>query len=562
MKSVSADRKKFADERLLVFIFLSLLTAVVSIPLFQALLSRGLINGDDALTHIQRVEGMLASIKQGVLPPRIHLSTLQNYGYGAGFFYPQVFLLLPVLMRGLGLNFILSTNLSLIFLNFITAWSAFFAVRRISSSPWGAAAAAVLYTFASYHIADLYYRSTAGESIAFVFIPWLVLGFYEVFQGRESSWPFISLGLAGLVLSHLLSALLSGFFLLIFCLIHLRRIWKDRGLLRALLKALLCAMALSAWFWIPMLEQLQTGNIMITNHPAYPLRGPLAWEDSFRVFRYWFRDADSRLIDPLICVPLLCLLFIRRRSDLLRCADWLLGLGLCALLLSSDLFPWQCFPTLNTFIQFPWRLQFISASLLALSGGLMVAALPNPGRQLLCLLLLGFALGMTLPVLRNATQRALIPSPGYRAIENEIGVGENLPVGASVDFILKNGEHPVLADPALQISRYQSKGLSASFDYAFPDDADPDALTLELPFLYYKGWRFRLNDGPNQAAAIGPHGLVQVRLSEPQGTIYGFYQKTFLQILSEIISAAAWVGGIICLWLTHKRKRMSASSVR
>lgn len=538
------------------FLFLIALSLIVSLPLFTALFSRGIINGDDALTHMQRIEGMLHSIQNAVIPPRIHLSTLQNYGYGAGFFYPQFFLLLPVLLRAVGLNFIITTNLSMMILNFVSGFSAFYAVRRISHSSLGAALSAILFSFASYRVADLYYRSTAGESIAFVFVPVLVLGFYEVFNKRPESWPWITLGLSGLVLSHNLSAILSGFVILIFLLLRIRRICTDKLLFAALIKALLSALSLSAFFWLPMLEQLFSGEIMITNSPEYPLRGPLPMRESFQVFRYWFKDAPNWLIDPLVCVFLLRVMAFfspgRRRSKLV-CADWLLMLGLGALLLSSDGFPWQQLPGLWAFIQFPWRLQFVSASLLSLAGGLLLGSFNSvKWQRLLVALVLFFSLFESLPIFQNALERGLIPSPGYEAIRNEIGVGENLPLGASVDFIEQNAGRLLSPDPALLTSNVQKKGLSLSFDFSGSENT-----RIELPFLWYKGWRFSVNGEPPKMAERGEHGLVLVNSGvHSGGSIHCYYQKTVLQHFSEFISWTALIGGVIFLFLKKKKKRI------
>ena len=204
---IAGNKKKEFQSHLKYLAVVILFAVLCGIPFLIAAVRHSYVSGDDILTHMQRVEGMLSSFRSGHIPARLHLSTLHGYAYGMGFFYPQLLLLIPLLMRLLGMNFILSTNGFLVLINLLTGFSTYFCVFRITKSKLGAVCASAAALFSYYRLADLFYRGSIGETTVFIFTPLLILGIYETFKSKKTGMIWTIIGLTGILYSHLFSFL-------------------------------------------------------------------------------------------------------------------------------------------------------------------------------------------------------------------------------------------------------------------------------------------------------------------------------------------------------------------
>ena len=60
-------------------------------PYFQ----EGFVQGSDGLFHLARIASIVDSVENGVFPPKLRPILMKTYGYGVGFFYPDLFLYIP-----------------------------------------------------------------------------------------------------------------------------------------------------------------------------------------------------------------------------------------------------------------------------------------------------------------------------------------------------------------------------------------------------------------------------------------------------------------------------------
>lgn len=530
-------------------IVLMFLACAVSIPFVFASVGHCYVDGDDILTHMQRVEGIVSALKAGHLPAYLHLSTLDGYAYGMGFFYPQLTLILPVLLRLAGMNEPLTTNICLFGLVFLTAFSFSFCVRRLSGSLSAGLTAGILCLFSYYRLVNQYYRGAAAESIALAFMPLLILGVCEITRDRRSGVKWMTIGLCGILYSHLLSAVFALAGLVLFgigaavcCLIQKRK--PRKSVCRSFADALVLSFLLTAAFWLPFLEQYFAVPLRVKTDAAFPMRNALSLQNTLRIVINWFRQLPEGRYDPvLLAIPLTIAALIFGKKNRGMAAVLALG-GIGAMLLSSQLFPWGNLPALHKLLQFPWRLQFIAAAMLPLAGGLAVGDLNRRGLRVgIVILCAGISMWAAMPLIQHVTENYIQPFPGYKAIRDNVGAGEYLPDGAEVAEITEHGKMPWTEDGVTVIA-YSENGLSAELRYS----ADTDS-AAELPFLWYRGWI--VNGEP---ASMGPHGLVQVDLPAAEdGTVTLKYQTTALQFLSRLLTLVG-IFGCVCL----KRARAEA----
>ena len=523
-------------------IVLTLLACAAGLPFVYAAAGHNYVDGDDILTHMQRVEGIVSALKAGHLPAYLHLSTLGGYAYGMGFFYPQLTLIIPVLLRLLGMSAPLAANFGILSLEFLTAFSFWFCARRLSGSTASGLTAGILGVFSYYRLVNQYYRGAAAESTALAFMPLLILGVCEIERNQRSGVKWMIIGLCGILYSHLLSAVFALTGLAVFaicegvrCLIQKRK--PRKSVCRNFMTALFLSFLLTAAFWLPFLEQYFTVPLRVKTDAEFPMGDALSLQDTLRVVINWFKQLPEGCYDPvLLAVPLTVGALIFGKKNRGTAAVLMLG-GIAALMLSSNLFPWESLSALHKRLQFPWRLQFLAAAMLPLAGGLAVGDLNRrwvrAGLMFGCA---GVCLWTTTPLMQNVMENYIQPFPGYAVIRDNVGAGEYLPEGAEVSELTEHGDWPWTED-SVTVIEYNEDGLSAELRYR--SDTDSEA---ELPFLWYRGWT--VNGEP---ASMGPHGLVQVDLSAAEdGTVTIEYQITALQFLSWLLTLVG-VFGCVCL---------------
>ena len=132
--------------------------------------------------------------------------------------------------------------------------------------------AAVVYTYAPYHLADAYLRGAVPEYAAFIFPP-LILWAYSAAFRRDNPWPPLlwgTLAWAGLVLTHNLTALMmapvAAAQLLVLAAVTGR--WRR---LAGAAGSLLLAIAITAVYWLPVLAE--SGSVGLGLGPSRGLRG-------------------------------------------------------------------------------------------------------------------------------------------------------------------------------------------------------------------------------------------------------------------------------------------------
>jgi len=241
---------------------LAIVMAMVSLPLLVVHAWFGTPDGSSAYYNLAWAEGFDAAFWDGETYPR-RLDTLLAGKGGLDFFFygPLPFWLNSTLGRALcgGCSAVEAFPLTGAILILLSG-PAFYALARRFAAPWASAIGAGIYMLLPYHmLADWWLRQAVGEVAAFIFTPLLLLGAKRILDGERGVLIF-ALALAGLVLSHLPSVMIMGYFLAGYCAL---RAWQKRAEPMALLRpgfrlagAGLLGLALSAVYWLPAIALL------------------------------------------------------------------------------------------------------------------------------------------------------------------------------------------------------------------------------------------------------------------------------------------------------------------
>ena len=539
-------------------LILLLLTVISCIPLFKL---NYYYNGNDLTYHLLHIRGVAASLAAGHIPPRILLEWFQNYGHGSGFYYPNFFLQIPAVLILLGFSAIAAYKIFIFLCTFLSLAAIYSCVKKISGKLSAARVSAVLYAFAVYRLVDVFYRAAIGEVQAFVFLPIIILGLYEIYEGQPEKWPHFALGFTGLLMCHMISLAICGVFTLAFVLIRFKKTFGDRQVFMALLKSALITLALGAFFLLPMVEQMTTVKLAIDSVVA----GDDAWAyyESFDKLFYFYTDWHSHDVFPgliLLILPVLRLIFVRKRSKEVVVADTLSLFGAAALIMCTNVFPWRYMLNILCRIQFAWRIMMIATACLCVSCAIYADAVCS-AKWFTAAVVLGAA-ACGLPVIIVTCTSRMIPSTRYQYIMSDvtsIHCALYMPEKfIELDYAEENGDNVYSNASDYEVTQRKRKGLTFSFAYEVKDGGDD--VYFSVPLTFYTGYQAELTAADGTVTELRPEaddvGIVRVYTGGvDSGTIFVHYEKTTIQIVSEIISLSALVFIIVMKLYKKKESR-------
>ncbi|MCR5509660.1 MAG: hypothetical protein K6F54_01700, partial [Lachnospiraceae bacterium] len=255
------------------------------IALFLILLSVGfwfiLPVGIDMQFHMVRIGELARELSaHGFGPVYMYRDLYGNYGYPIPIFYGGVFLYPAALLVMAGVDVTIAYRImvvAVLWIAYFTAYKCFGAFYAkcgagddaVNDAVNGAGddarrgrIAAFVYTAQPFFLRELFYRGALGGAMVFIFVPICLLGLWiicdESKQDRLMGILCLGAGMAGIVWSHLISAVLVTIALFVVVVIVLIcRKGRDTGRIigRIALSALVCLM-LGIAYIAPMLEQL------------------------------------------------------------------------------------------------------------------------------------------------------------------------------------------------------------------------------------------------------------------------------------------------------------------
>lgn len=537
--------------------------------------------GGDSAFLLERVYELMGQIRSGALPAR----WMADGAYGLGYPFYHYYASLPyygaALLNLIGINLIDAIAVTQA-LGMVLAGLAMRAWLRPRLPGSAAVVAAIAYQLAPFHLVNVYVRGDSlSEFYAFIFFPLILLGIDRVWR-RESGFGLgLSAAVAGLVLTHNVSAMLFAPFCALYLglmLVEARRArlsWREIGVRCAVtLLAVLLAAALSAWFWYPALSESAaaqlgdqtSGYFNYAQHfrGADLVQGGLRFDYAVDDFRNPFKMGLAQVLGIGVGTFVAMGSVRRGRTSAAFVVLTLLGLALATFLITpASEAVWKAIPPL-ALAQFPWRLLSIQTLWGAVLTGFLGARL-RPDDQRLAVLITAIALGACmlsgLPNERKAVPNAGSIAQEIQSFEWVSGIvgttirGEYLPATAfpqpRTGPVLTGLTRPlvmhgalVAADPAA------APGVLA----AWTVETGEGGATLAFPILYWQGLKASVvpaAGGTPSDLAISPAprlGWAAVSLPAGRWTVAVSLGRTPATAVAEPLSALAVVLFLL-LWV-------------
>ena len=529
------------------------------------------IAGHDSLYHYLRVDALKYNIENNDLFSGIDYLYFGGGGY-AGFAYPEIFLFIPALLRVAGVGIGESMVIFLGICNALSYWFMFVFMRAITKSPVCGTIGAVLYVLSTYRIDNIITRFALGEVLAYVFWPLVLYGLYDFIFGEFKKPYIIGVGFVGMLLSHTISTALALGLAVVVSLIFIKRILKAPKKLITLAVTAGCAVLVTAYYWLPLLELLNSCEMSVEQSAFHTVDYVIPFVGLFQEIVH-NGIAGMKFPVFLLCVPRVFLTrrspvskrYLReknskKRKDILVVADTFLMIGAVLAVLSTDLVPWEYLSAVMDFMQFPWRF-FAPASILLIIAGTVyvfyIAKYTKTQRPAM--------LVVTAAALMTAFVHVQIAGVGHRepyepdyytnnvSETYHVGMGEWLPRAANAhgkDVISEMGQTVLL-----------SSGVS------LPCERENGLLTFELnesvefatvPYIWYKGYEAHDENGNELNISMSDNGIVQVDLHGASGRITVEHKPTAIKIISLFISLAAVLALTVIAVISHRKRKRAA----
>jgi len=366
--------------------------------------------------QVARVFEMGKALKDGMFPVRWVFNLGYGYGYPIFNFYAPGAYYIGGFFTLVGFDALIATKLMMVIGILLAGVSMYWFAKDLVGKT-GAVVASTFYVYAPYHAVDIYVRGAVGEIWAYAFIPLVALGFYKIFNNsklqlevQNDVWKWVaigSLGYAGIILSHNLTAMMVTPFILIATLLYAYIAYRNQQLytVRYSLYAIFFGVSLSAFYWLPALFEMGYTNVLSQ------IGGGADFRDHFVcVYQLWESnwgfggsipgciDGFSFKIGKLHILYAFLAFFLtffwkkqKNTSTLYVRIFFLFFLLSVGFMLEMSRPLWEAL-SLMAFIQYPWRFLLFASFFASLLAGFFIAEVSNIINNTFRIRLVGFGL--------------------------------------------------------------------------------------------------------------------------------------------------------------------------
>lgn len=574
-----------------------------------------LLPGADETFHLLRIEGIREGLLSGQFPVRLQPNWLEGHGYATAFFYSDLFLYFPAVLRLFGFTVQSAYKIYKFAVNMATVLVAYYSFSKMFRSRLIGLLGSFLYTFSLFRLVYIYAVDGVGQYTGILFLPLVCYGFWLIFtsdrkeKAYKKCWIPLTLGMTGMIESHVLTCLLTVIFSVLICLVCIRKVFRKETFL-ALCKAAAVSVLLNLWYLLPMLDyfhsmkfavadggatlkQIQQYGMYLTQlfdffpkggqYGAYPADQGVAGETAYSI-------GMALTFAALLSIYLLWMHGDKRKKlpeDIRNTGPAALGLGMLSLYMSTIYFPWdrlaetgEIARKLIATIQFPNRFLAVSEVLFTIVAcwsvafltemdGIAVPAAEEDGNrsgksreQKKGRIISGKSMAVMAAVLMTAGTAmtasyymdTVLTCTSFFRIYDEtcmgngyISGGEYILLGTDVS---KLTYHAPAAGGGAGITSWSRKYCSFHIQCSNPGTGKG---YLELPLLYYKGYEASdVQSGKELPVVCGDNNVVRVQLpAEYHGTVFLHFQDLWYWRMSEIISLLT---AFALFWLARKKQ--------
>ncbi len=526
---------------------------VVSLLLCFNFFRLNLSEFNEARIHIARITSIKEVIMNKIFPSFISAKHMSGFGYALNIFYGPITTYVPIILSFIFGSSIMALKVFTLLTIILAGFMMYNFVLKISKNKLLSLVSALIYIAAPYKLTDIYSRNAVGEYTAFIFIPLVFNGIYELINGNYKKNYLIVIGAVGLILSHTITTIYVAIFALAYLAINYKKLNKKRYIY--LFIDLLLIILLTAFYLVPLLEHKVYGDYTIFDSDSMGATGKRVLSTGLSLSDLFSSEFGSQEIvfsfGIIIIFGLILTPFVYKRAKENKEYGWFLLFALISLWGCTKCFPWFLLPNFLTIIQFAWRLEgfFIFFISYVCACNIVTASqMIKDKRNILSIVaIIAITLCGVGGTVRYASNDELKQDKEYE--EYLLKASKFTPFQVNRDYLPLNSERNteyienrkdkvIVLEGSATINNEEKNGLNLRFEIENIDNA-----ILELPYIYYHGYTVKINEKKIDNYE-SENGFVCINLNET-GTVTVNYTGTLLEKIAYIISGATIVVAVV-----------------
>lgn len=551
------------------YIILFFITILICMPFFT---SSQYIEGNDTNYHMSNIYSIYTKMCDGNSGFDKILPIIANdYGYGSGIFYPQLSHIIPA-----GLTYILHGNIVLavkiihFLVYYISAIMMFKLVSKVFKSKYVALISAIFYITAPYAIADTFTRDALAESFIFMFMPMIVLGLYELFEGNKKRfYIWFVIGYIGMINSHLVMSVYFTMFVCIYLLIYRKKVFTANTF-KSLAFSSILILLLTLPFTASLLEHKLIGEYYVFEGTTMTTSG-LVRSATFFPWEFLIQTSTNRYLSIKQYFNLLALaltiITIRKRKEIFKTDSEqkfykMLWIFVVVSLVMMSAFPWEIAPKFMLMIQFAWRLESMLIFAVAILAGLALRNIIQRKLKIICLVIV---IAFNMITVSYSYMREMFIDYDIDNIDmSYFGMGwekEYLPLRTTknLDYFYSRGNDILIKEGNADIKKLNDN----TPDLEFKITNNNDTVVVELPRIYYLGYNIKfineISEEKNLQFSMNENGFINTEING-NGIVEVSYTGTTLEKISNKIAIITLIA--IAIYIVVDRRKHIIIKIR
>lgn len=537
-------------KRNIIFIFI-IISIIYIIPL-----SLVDVFSNDLSFHIHRIESIATNLKNGIILSAPQADNLGGWGYQLSVFYPSLFLYPAAFLTAfLKINALTAFYFLIFYMNLLSGFLGYICMYSIDRNKRASFYFALLCILNPYRIISLSFYGFVGSFLAATFVPVVIIGLYDLIENNK--WKFLAIGMIGLLYSHLITTLLAGILVFIYCLFNIKSFIIIKNKTIQLLKAVVFSFIGCLGFLVPFVYYYKSDTFKLEYNKT----------EDFIV--YLEKIKINPFIAIIIQIIIVIILFFIYKILIKKIENKIVSISVCVLiwilLSATHLFPWKFMkyiPFLSN-IQTSERILVFAFSFLIFIILDLILEMKDFNIIMICLLVsLIFMYPVTSRLvpsdeesknivltykdfkdLKNAEENTFfnVIAAEYIPLDFKIK-GKNIETLNYKDFL--SNKKPIFSEKTEY--EYNRKNLITTISFKTSKKTD-----IFIPLVYYKGYKAYLNEEKIPIKEINGKIFIE---NVNSGTLVIKYEIQWFEYISAFISISFLIGLILFETLRYKKR--------
>ena len=478
--------------------------------------------------HLNRIIGL-----SNIINHPINYKVFNQIGMGVNYFYPGLTIFPAALLIKFTHSVVKGFLTFLFLLNVVSGIIAYYSLKSVYKNRFKATIFSTMFIFMTYRALDIYRRFDIGECLAMTFMLIVFSAMYQIIVDQKNSWVKLAIGMALVLYSHLLSAIIVSIMCGLMLILNWKNVKSWKFVIIQLCKSGITTFTLGLGFLLPYLQQTR-----LKINPPFIGNLPSAALNMSDLFNNSLNNTLGNSKQVVVSLGIICLVFLiiglfKKHKTSVEKSFYMLGLF--SVILSTKLFPWNLFQKHFALLQFPWRFLEVASVFLLIYG---VSAVIDSKRTIFSLGIVGCTVMLFYSSVVNLENTA--PA---KNIMNESRINKAMSYD-NWDYF------PQKAANNLSIVNHQffdAKGKQVSINHWVTDTDYVIKLNsyksseLNVPVLYYYGTQAKLN-GKKLGVKASDRGTVELQNVPQNGEIKITSQYTKFARTGQIISIISLLG--------------------